>query len=78
MAEYSVTFARSARHELEVLASSIIRRIISKIESLAVHPRQLFHLAPSWISENLKTQHMRLSDRCHERMADAANVQFVD
>lgn len=39
MAEYSIAFTRSARHELEVLDSSIIRRILSKIESLAVHPR---------------------------------------
>lgn len=39
MAEYSIVFARSARHELEVLDSSLIRRILSKIEALAVHPR---------------------------------------
>ncbi len=39
MAEYSISFARLARHELEVLDSSIIRRILPKIESLAVHPR---------------------------------------
>lgn len=39
MAEYSITFARSARRELEALDSSIILRILSKIESLAVHPR---------------------------------------
>lgn len=39
MAEYSITFARSARRELEPLDSSIILRILSKIETLAVHPR---------------------------------------
>ena len=39
MAEYSITFARSARRELEALDSSIILRILSKIETLAVHPR---------------------------------------
>ena len=39
MAEYSITFARSARRELEALESSIILRILSKIETLAVHTR---------------------------------------
>ncbi len=39
MAEYSITFARSARRELEALDSSLITRILSKIESLASHPR---------------------------------------
>jgi mRNA interferase RelE/StbE len=39
VAEYSVVFARSARHELEALDSSIIRRILPKIESLAIVPR---------------------------------------
>lgn len=39
MAEYRITFARSARHELEVLDPSVIRRILPKIESLATHPR---------------------------------------
>ena len=39
MAEYSITFARSARRELEVLDSSVISRILAKIESLAVRPR---------------------------------------
>lgn len=39
MTEYSITFARSARRELEALDSSIILRILSKIETLAVHPR---------------------------------------
>lgn len=39
MAEYSITFARSARHELEVLDPAVIRRILPKIESLAHIPR---------------------------------------
>ena len=39
MAEYRITFARSARHELEVLDPSVIRRILPKIESLSTHPR---------------------------------------
>ncbi|MEP6934597.1 MAG: type II toxin-antitoxin system RelE/ParE family toxin [Nitrospirota bacterium] len=39
MAEYTIAFARSARHELEVLDPSIIRRILPKIESLANVPR---------------------------------------
>lgn len=39
MVEYSVVFARSARHELEVLDPSVIRRILPKIESLAMSPR---------------------------------------
>ena len=39
MGEYSIVFARSARHELEVLDPGIIRRILPKIESLANEPR---------------------------------------
>ena len=39
MAEYRITFARSARHELEVLDPSVIRRILPKIELLATYPR---------------------------------------
>lgn len=39
MAEYSITFARSARRELEALDSSVISRILPKIESLGIHPR---------------------------------------
>jgi hypothetical protein len=31
-------FARSARHELEVLDAAIIRRILPKVESLADTP----------------------------------------
>ena len=39
MGEYSIVFARSARHELEVLDPAVIRRILPKIESLADAPR---------------------------------------
>lgn len=39
MAKYSIAFARSARRELEVLDSSVIPRILSKIESLETQPR---------------------------------------
>ena len=39
MIEYSVVFARSARKELEALASSTARRILVKIEALALEPR---------------------------------------
>jgi mRNA interferase RelE/StbE len=39
VAEHRVTFARSARHELEALDPLVIRRILPKIESLATHPR---------------------------------------
>jgi mRNA interferase RelE/StbE len=39
MNEYSLTFARSARKELESLPNSVVIRIFSKIESLAAEPR---------------------------------------
>lgn len=39
MAEYAVTFARSARRELEALDATAIARILPKIESLATVPR---------------------------------------
>jgi len=39
MAEYEVTFARSARRELEALDASIVRRVISRIEGLTQYPR---------------------------------------
>ena len=39
MADYSVTFARSARKELEKLRSSVARRIIQHIEALLINPR---------------------------------------
>jgi len=39
MAEYSITFARSARKELEALEAAIVNRIFPKIESLSRRPR---------------------------------------
>lgn len=39
MAEYRITFARSARKELEALDASIVNRIFQKIEMLAEEPR---------------------------------------
>jgi len=39
MAEYSITFARSARKQLEVLSSTLVTRIFTQIESLARSPR---------------------------------------
>ncbi len=37
--EYAITFARSARRELEKLDESIVERIFPLIESLAENPR---------------------------------------
>jgi mRNA interferase RelE/StbE len=39
MVEYAITFARSARRELDSLDSQIGRRVLSKIDSLAHNPR---------------------------------------
>jgi mRNA interferase RelE/StbE len=39
MVDYSITFARSARKELENLPAEIADRILGKIESLASNPR---------------------------------------
>jgi mRNA interferase RelE/StbE len=39
MADYAITFARSARRELEALDASIVRRVISRIDGLAQEPR---------------------------------------
>ncbi len=39
MAEYSITFARSARKELEALDTAVVNRIFPKIESLSRNPR---------------------------------------
>jgi len=41
MTEYAVTFARSARKELEALDSDLVGRIFHKIEALAKEPRPL-------------------------------------
>ncbi|HVF55068.1 MAG TPA: type II toxin-antitoxin system RelE/ParE family toxin [Pyrinomonadaceae bacterium] len=39
MADYTITFARSARKELEALESNVVRRIFSKIEAFSKQPR---------------------------------------
>jgi mRNA interferase RelE/StbE len=39
MADYSITFARSARKEMESLSAALIERIFPKIEMLAKGPR---------------------------------------
>ena len=39
MADYAVTFARSARRELEALEPPYAARILARIEALAVEPR---------------------------------------
>jgi mRNA interferase RelE/StbE len=39
MADYTITFARSARKELENLPANIADRILRKIEALAENPR---------------------------------------
>ncbi len=39
MPDYSITFARSARKELESLSNLLVVRIFSKIEALEIEPR---------------------------------------
>jgi len=39
MADYTITFARSARKELESLSVPLVQRIIPKIETLGKEPR---------------------------------------
>ena len=39
MADYTITFARSARKELEAMDTGIVLRIFPKIEALAREPR---------------------------------------
>ena len=39
MAEYAITFSRSARKELERLPRQLVERVFPKIESLAFQPR---------------------------------------
>ena len=39
MADYEITFARSARKELQALPSTVAQRILTKVESLAEEPR---------------------------------------
>ena len=38
MAEYAITFARSARKELEALEEKQVKRIVLRIEALAKEP----------------------------------------
>jgi mRNA interferase RelE/StbE len=39
MPEYTITFAQSARKDLERLSTSIVNRVFLKIEALAQNPR---------------------------------------
>jgi len=39
MDDYTITFARSARRELEALDSSVVNRVFPSIEALAEEPR---------------------------------------
>jgi mRNA interferase RelE/StbE len=39
MADYSITFARAARKELEALDAKVVGRVFPKIEALADDPR---------------------------------------
>ena len=39
MGEYSITFTRSARKELQGLEASIVRRVFPRIEALVEDPR---------------------------------------
>lgn len=39
MADYSISFARSARKELESLAAGLVQRIFPAIQALAKEPR---------------------------------------
>ena len=39
MADYSITFARSARKELERLPADLAERVLEKIEALSENPR---------------------------------------
>jgi mRNA interferase RelE/StbE len=41
MVDYSITFARSARKELEIIDNKTIQKILSKIESLSNEPRPI-------------------------------------
>lgn len=39
MPSYEIIFARSARKELETLSHPIVKRVLEKIEQLALNPR---------------------------------------
>ena len=47
MPEYTITFAQSARKDLERLSASIVNRIFPKIEALAQNPRPERIYSPS-------------------------------
>ena len=49
MADYSITFARSARKELEALEGRQVERIFHRIESLADEPRPSDGLLGIWV-----------------------------
>ena len=40
MTEYAVTFARSARRELEAMERPLAHRILAKVEELTTEPRR--------------------------------------
>jgi mRNA interferase RelE/StbE len=39
MSDYTITFSRTARKELEAISAALVRRIFPKIEMLAREPR---------------------------------------
>lgn len=39
MSDYAITFARSARKELESLDGAVVRRVFARIEALSQDPR---------------------------------------
>ncbi len=39
MSQYAITFARSARKELEALSGPLIARVLTRIEALGQNPR---------------------------------------
>lgn len=72
MADYSVTFARSARKELEKLPSSTARRIIGHIEALLINPRST---RPVKLRGNKNLWRIRVGDyRVIYRIDDAARI----
>ena len=72
MADYSVTFARSARKELEKLPSSIAQRIIARIEALVINPRTTRSVK---LQGNRNLWRIRVGDyRVIYRVDDAARI----
>lgn len=41
MSDYGITFARSARKELDRLPADVAKRVLEKIEALRDHPRPI-------------------------------------